>query len=75
MCLLVYPKTQSQINVLTTLFREMNIDFEYDPLPKGESYIPNKLTLQAMKEAEEMAKDKNKKKYTTIDELMDSLKN
>ena len=40
MCLLVYPKTQNQINVLTTLFKEMNIDFEYNP-PQEESYIPN----------------------------------
>jgi len=52
MCLLVYPKTQNQINVLTTLFKEMNIDFEYTP-PQEESYIPNDLTLQAMKEADE----------------------
>ncbi|RKW12758.1 MAG: antitoxin [Capnocytophaga sp.] len=75
MCLLVYPKTQSQINILTSLFKEMNIDFEYDRQPKEEeSYIPNKLTLQAMKEAEAMAKDKNKKKYATVDELMESLK-
>ena len=29
MCLSVYPKTESQINVLTSLFKEMNIDFEY----------------------------------------------
>ena len=76
MCLLVYPKTQSQINILTSLFKEMNIDFEYGRQPKEEeSYIPNKLTLKAMKEAEAMAKDKNKKKYATVDELMESLKN
>lgn len=31
MCLSVYPKTESQINVLTSLFKEMNIDFEYRP--------------------------------------------
>lgn len=74
MCLLVYPKTQNQINVLTTLFKEMNIDFEYTP-PQEESYIPNDLTLQAMKEAEAMAKDKNKKSYGTVEELMESLKN
>ena len=73
MCLLVYPKTQNQINVLTTLFKEMNIDFEYKP-PQEESYIPNDLTLQAMKEAEAMAKDKNKKSYATVEELMESLK-
>ena len=74
MCLLVYPKTQNQINVLTTLFKEMNIDFEYNP-SQEESYIPNNLTLQAMKEAEAMAKDKNKKSYATVEELMESLKN
>ena len=74
MCLLVYPKTQNQINVLTTLFKEMNIDFEYTP-PQEESYIPNDLTLEAMKEAEPMAKDKNKKSYATVEELMESLKN
>jgi hypothetical protein len=54
----------------------MNIDFEYDTQPKKEEhYIPNELTLQAMKEAEAMANDKNKKKYATIEELMESLKN
>ena len=74
MCLLVYPKTQNQINVLTTLFKEMNIDFEYT-LPQEESYIPNDLTLQAMREAEAMAKDKNKKSYATVEELIESLKN
>ena len=74
MCLLVYPKTQNQINVLTTLFKEMNIDFEYTP-PQEESYIPNDLTLQAMREAEAMAKDKNKKSYATVEELIESLKN
>ena len=74
MCLLVYPKTQNQINVLTTLFKEMNIDFEYN-FSQEESYIPNDLTLQAMKEAEAMAKDKNKKSYATVEELMESLKN
>jgi hypothetical protein len=74
MCLLVYPKTQNQINVLTTLFKEMNIDFEYN-FPQKESYIPNDLTLQAMKEAEAMAKDKNKKSYATVEELIESLKN
>ena len=76
MCLLVYPKTQNQINILTSLFKEMNIDFEYDTQPKKEEhYIPNELTLQAMKEAEAMANDKNKKKSATIEELMESLKN
>jgi len=67
-------KTQNQINVLTTLFKEMNIDFEYTP-PQEESYIPNDLTLQAMKEAETMAKEKNKKSYATVEELIESLKN
>ena len=52
----------------------MNIDFEYNP-PQEESYIPNDLTLQAMKEAEAMAKDKNKKSYATVEELIESLKN
>ena len=74
MCILVYPKTQNQINVLTTLFKEMNIDFEYN-FPQEESYIPNDLTLQAMKEAETMAKDKNKKSYATVEDLIESLKN
>ncbi|WP_314239514.1 hypothetical protein [Capnocytophaga leadbetteri] len=32
MCLSVFPKTENQINVLTSLFKEMNIDFEYKPL-------------------------------------------
>ena len=39
MCLLVYPKTQNQINVLTTLFKEMNIDFEYNPLKKRAIFL------------------------------------
>ncbi|MGK7650421.1 antitoxin [Capnocytophaga sp. G1920] len=52
----------------------MNIDFEYNP-PQEESYIPNDLTLQAMKEAETMAKEKNKKSYATVEELIESLKN
>lgn len=30
MCLLVYPKTEAQKNVLTSLFKEMNIDYEFD---------------------------------------------
>ena len=40
MCLLVCPKTEKQINILTSLFKEMNIDFKYTPLPKEENYIP-----------------------------------
>ena len=32
MCLSVFPKTGNQINVLTSLFKEMNIDFDYKPL-------------------------------------------
>lgn len=30
MCLLVYPKTEVQKNILTSLFKEMNIDYEFD---------------------------------------------
>ncbi|GJH40172.1 hypothetical protein RCZ04_07220 [Capnocytophaga sp. HP1101] len=41
---------------------------------REENHIPNELTLQAMREAEAMAKDKNKKKYATIEELIESLK-
>lgn len=37
--------------------------------------IPNKETIEAMLEAERIARDPNSKRYTNLDELFEDLKN
>lgn len=37
--------------------------------------IPNKETIEAMLEAERIARDHNAKRYTNLDELFEDLKN
>ena len=37
--------------------------------------IPNKETIEAMLEAERIARDPNAKRYTNLDELFEDLKN
>ena len=40
---------------------------------KNKKHKPNQLTLEAMKEAEQMLKKKSKKRFKNVDELLTSL--
>lgn len=52
MSLLVYPKTDAQMNILTSLFKEMNIKYEFNT----DSEIPNELALELEKRLENLKK-------------------
>lgn len=49
MCLLVYPKTDAQMNILTSLFKEMSIDYELNTFE-----IPDELRDELEKRLEKL---------------------
>lgn len=54
MCLLVYPKSEKQIALLTSLLEEMNIDFEKSQnVSYGISDAHKKMILERAKQYEE----------------------
>ena len=56
------------IRVLLEKFKAKKVVFE------EETYVPNEVTLQAMKEVEQMRRDKNTKFFDSTEELLESLK-
>ena len=56
------------IRVLLEKFKAKKVVFE------EETYVPNEVTLQAMKEVEQMRRDKNTKFFDSTEALLKSLK-
>ena len=56
------------IRVLLEKFKAKKVVFE------EEAYVPNEVTLQAMKEVEQMRRDKNTKFFDSTEDLLKSLK-
>ena len=56
------------IRVLLEKFKAKKVVFE------EETYVPNEVTLQAMKEVEQMRRNKNTKFFDSTKELLKSLK-
>lgn len=52
MCLLVYPKTDTQMNILTSLFKEMSIEYELNT----DSEIPYELAIELERRLENLKK-------------------
>lgn len=62
----------TDLSILKPLLKRFSLDSKV--IRKDEN-IPNKTTLKAMKEAEEILNDKNRKAFSDVDEFLTFLKN